>query len=141
VVLSFAFTFGVSVLLIERLFNMSGINAGIPLYAFIFLVALGVDYNIFLMSRVREESGKHGIEDGVLEAMETTGGVIASAGLILAGTFLVLTILPINSMVQIGFIIALGVLVDTFIVRTVLVPAIAFKLGKWNWWPQADSRK
>ncbi len=135
VVLSFAFTFGVSVLVIEHLFNISGIDAGIPLYAFIFLVALGVDYNIFLMSRVREESGKLGIEDGILEALETTGGVIASAGLILAGTFLVLTVLPINSLVQMGFIVALGVLVDTFIVRTILVPAIAFKVGKWNWWP------
>ncbi len=135
VILSFAFTLGVSILLFTQVFGMSGTDPGLATFAFIFLVALGVDYNIFLISRVREESEKLGTKDGVIKALETTGGVITSAGLILAGTFSAMMILPLQSLFQLGFTVALGVLVDTFIVRTILVPSIAFKLGKWNWWP------
>ncbi len=139
VVLSFAFTLGVSILLFTQVFGMSGTDPGLATFAFIFLVALGVDYNIFLISRVREESEKLGTKDGVIKALETTGGVITSAGLILAGTFSAMMILPLESLFQLGFTVALGVLVDTFIVRTILVPSIAFKLGRWNWWPSKQA--
>ncbi len=139
VILSFAFTLGVSILLFTQVFGMSGTDPGLATFAFIFLVALGVDYNIFLISRVREESEILGTKEGVIKALETTGGVITSAGLILAGTFSAMMILPLESLFQLGFTVALGVLVDTFIVRTILVPSIAFKLGKWNWWPSKQT--
>jgi RND superfamily putative drug exporter len=135
VILSFAFALGVSLFAFVNIFDIPSVDEGFPLFVFIFLVALGVDYNIFLMDRVREEAEKHGIHDGVLEAVKSTGGVITSAGLILAGTFATLTILPLNSLVQIGFAVAFGILVDTFLVRTLLVPAIALVLGRRNWWP------
>ncbi len=135
VVLSFAFALGVSTLIFTQLMDQQMIEPALSTFAFLFLVALGVDYNIFLISRVREEDAKLGIRDGVISALEKTGGVITSAGLILAGTFMALAILPIESLFQIGITISLGLLVDTFLVRVFLVPAIAFKLGEWNWWP------
>ena len=105
------------------------------MYTFIFLVALGADYTIFLMSRVREEAQRSGLEVGVPFAVSRTGGVITSAGLILAGTFAVLTSLPLNILYQFGVCVAVGILLDTFIVRGLLVPGLVLILGKWNWWP------
>ena len=104
-------------------------------FAFVFLVALGVDYNIFLVSRIREEADAMPMRPAVLRALETTGGVITSAGLILAGTFLVLMTLPLEALFQLGFGVALGVLIDTFVVRTLLVPALAVWIGDRSWWP------
>ncbi len=135
VVLSYAFALGISKLVFVHLFNQPDGDASLATFAFIFLVALGVDYNIFLISRIREESGRLGNKEGVIAGLERTGGVITSAGIILAGTFCALMALPIESLFQLGFTVALGLLVDTFIVRAVLVPSIAFQLGDRNWWP------
>ena len=135
VVLSFAATMGASYVAFEYLLGSPGSDASLPLFVFLFVVALGVDYNIFLMARVREEVRAAGARAGVLRGLERTGGVITSAGLILAGTFAVLTVLPLEQLFQLGFAVALGVLVDTFVVRTLLVPAIAFLLGRASWWP------
>jgi RND superfamily putative drug exporter len=135
VVLSFAFALGASKLIFEYLFNQPDGDPGLSTFAFIFLVALGVDYNIFLISRIREESVKLGNKEGVIGGLEKTGGVITSAGIILAGTFLALMSLPIEQLFQLGFTVALGLLVDTFLVRAILVPSIAFQLGDLNWWP------
>jgi putative drug exporter of the RND superfamily len=135
VVLSFAFALGASTLVFEHLFNQPDSDPGQATFAFIFLVALGVDYNIFLISRIREESVKLGNKEGVIAGLEKTGGVITSAGIILAGTFLALMSLPIEQLFQLGFTVALGLLVDTFLVRAILVPSIAFQLGDLNWWP------
>ena len=112
-----------------------GFYYAIPLYTFIFLVALGADYTIFLMSQVREEGQRHGLETGVPFAVARTGGVITSAGLILAGTFLVLTTLPLTLLYQLGIAVAAGILMDTFLVRGLLIPGLVALLGKWNWWP------
>ena len=106
-----------------------------PLYGFIFLVALGIDYNIFLMTRVREESLKHGTRQGILRGLTITGGVITSAGLVLAATFAALSVIPILFLVQLAFIVAFGVLLDTFVVRTLLVPALTYDIGRAIWWP------
>ena len=135
VVLSYGFALGASSLIYTYLFNQPDSDPGLPTFAFIFLVALGVDYNIFLISRIREESAKLGNKEGVITGLERTGGVITSAGLILAGTFSALMALPLEGLFQIGFTVALGLLVDTFLVRTILVPSIAFLLGDRNWWP------
>ena len=135
VVLSFAFALGISKVIFEHLFNQPDGDPGLSTFAFIFLVALGVDYNIFLISRIREESAKLGNKEGVIAGLEKTGGVITSAGIILAGTFCALMSLPIEALFQLGFTVALGLLVDTFLVRAVLVPSIAFQLGDRNWWP------
>ncbi len=106
-----------------------------PLYGFVFLVALGVDYNIFLMSRVREESLVHGTRRGILRGLVATGGVITSAGLVLAATFAALGVIPILFLAQLAFIVAFGVLLDTFIVRSLLVPAVSYDIGRAIWWP------
>jgi RND superfamily putative drug exporter len=135
VVLSFFASFGLSVLAFSNLFGFEGIDAGLPTLLFLFLVALGVDYNIFLMSRVREETARHGTREGTIRGLAATGGIITSAGLILAGTFAVLTALPLKQLVEIGFGVALGVLLDTIVVRSILVPAIVLKVGDWSWWP------
>jgi RND superfamily putative drug exporter len=135
VVLSFAFALGASKLIFTHVFGQTDSDPGLATFAFIFLVALGVDYNIFLISRIREESARVGNKEGVITGLERTGGVITSAGLILAGTFSALMALPLEGIFQIGFTVALGLLVDTFLVRTVLVPSIAFLLGDANWWP------
>jgi RND superfamily putative drug exporter len=135
VVLSFGFALGTSKLIFEHVFNEHNGDPGLATFAFIFLVALGVDYNIFLISRIREESEKLGNKEGVIAGLEKTGGVITSAGIILAGTFCALMSLPIESLFQLGFTVALGLLVDTFLVRAILVPSIAFQLGDRNWWP------
>jgi putative drug exporter of the RND superfamily len=135
VILSFAAALGVSVLVFELLFDFEGINPSLPLPAFVFLVALGVDYNIFLMARVREETAALGTRRAMLKGLAVTGGVITSAGLVLAGTFSVLGVLPLVALTQIGFIVAFGVLLDTIVVRSILVPAITLDLGPRTWWP------
>lgn len=139
VVLSYAFALGMSTLIFTEIFNQPDSDPGIPTFAFIFLVALGVDYNIFLISRIREEAAYQETKEAVITGLERTGGVITSAGLILAGTFGALMTLPLEALFQIGFTVAFGLLVDTFLVRTILVPAIAFKLGERNWWPSRIS--
>ena len=135
VVLSFAATLGLTYALLEFGFDAPGTDASLPIFVFVFVVALGVDYNIFLVARIREETRRHGAREGVLRGLERTGGVITSAGLILAGTFAVLMTLPLEQLFQLGFAVAIGILVDTFVVRTLVVPAIALLLGRWSWWP------
>lgn len=141
VVLSFAASLGVSVFVFRHLFHFEGMDGSTPLLGFVFLVALGIDYNIFLMSRVHEESVKLGTRRGMLKGLSVTGGVITSAGLVLAATFAVLSVLPLVTMTEIGFLVAFGVLLDTFIVRSILVPALTFDLGRVIWWPSRLSRE
>ena len=134
-VLSFAATIGLGALAFNHVFGFPGTDASVPLYAFVFLVALGIDYSIFLMTRVREESLVHGTRLGVRRGLTVTGGVITSAGLVLAATFGALAVLPLLFLVQLAFLVALGVLVDTFVVRTLLVPGLVHDLGRKVWWP------
>ncbi|MEW2636267.1 MMPL family transporter [Streptomyces sp. NPDC048389] len=140
VALNFLATLGVSALVFEHLLGFSGTDASVPLYGFVFLVALGVDYNIFLMSRVREEALEHGSRLGVLRGLTTTGGVITSAGVVLAATFAALMVIPLAFLVQIAFIVAFGVLLDTLVVRSLLVPALVIDIGPRAWWPSALAR-
>jgi RND superfamily putative drug exporter len=135
VVLSFAATLGLCALIFRYIFGFPGVDASFPLFAFVFLVALGIDYNIFLMSRVREESDRVGTRAGVLRGLMVTGGVITSAGVVLAATFSALAVLPLVVLVELGTAVALGVLLDTIIVRSLLVPALAYDLGPKIWWP------
>ena len=135
VILSFLAALGVGYFVFDTVFDFPGSDPSLPLFAFVFLVALGVDYNIFLMARAREETLKHGTHEGMLRALAVTGGVITSAGIVLAGTFLVLGALPLVFLTEIGFVVAFGVLLDTFLVRSVLVPAIVLKVGPKVWWP------
>ncbi len=134
VVLSWAAALGGGALIFEAL-GMSAESPALPLFAFVFLVALGVDYNIFLLVRAREESREHGAVEGMLRALGTTGGVITAAGLVLAGTFGALMVLPLTSLIQIGVVIGLGILLDTFVVRTLVIPALVADLGAPAWWP------
>ncbi|WP_144882432.1 MMPL family transporter [Microbacterium paraoxydans] len=134
-VLSFGTAMGVSALVFNGIFDFPGADPAVPLYGFVFLVALGIDYNIFLMTRVREESKQHGTREGILRGLSITGGVITSAGLVLAATFAALSVIPILFLVQLAFIVAFGVLLDTFVVRSLLVPALAYDIGKAIWWP------
>jgi RND superfamily putative drug exporter len=140
VVLSFGAAMGISVLLFEYVFDFAGADASFPLFAFVFLVALGIDYNIFLMTRVREETLNSGTRKGSLTALTSTGGVITSAGIVLAATFLVLGTLPLVFLAELGLTVALGVLLDTMIVRSVLVTAINLDLGGTIWWPSKLDR-
>ncbi|MGI8879078.1 MAG: MMPL family transporter [Jatrophihabitans sp.] len=140
VVLSFAATLGVSALVFNHVFHFADADPGFPLYAFIFLVALGIDYNIFLMTRVREETRQFGTRQGVLRGLSVTGGVITSAGVVLASTFAVLGVLPLVFLAELGFAVAFGVLLDSFIVRSILVPSLAYDMGKRIWWPSALAR-
>lgn len=137
VVLSFGAALGISALVFRHVLGFAGADSSFPLYAFVFLVALGIDYNIFLMTRVREEALQHGTRRGALIGLAATGGVITSAGLVLAGTFAALGSLPIVFLAEIGFAVALGVLLDTLVVRSVLVTALNLDLGRWMWWPSA----
>ncbi|MFD3400804.1 MMPL family transporter [Kribbella sp. NPDC058693] len=134
-VLSFGATLGVSALMFNHVFKFPGADPGIPLYAFVFLVALGIDYSIFLMTRVREESQEHGTRPGILIGLAVTGGVITSAGVVLAATFSALAVLPILFLAQIAFMVAFGVLLDTTVVRSLLVPSLAHDIGPRVWWP------
>ncbi|KQR62736.1 hypothetical protein ASF98_14195 [Arthrobacter sp. Leaf337] len=140
VVLSYGAAMGVSALVFNNIFGFPGADATVPLFGFVFLVALGVDYNIFLMSRVREESLKHGTRPGILRGLGVTGGVITSAGVVLAATFAALGVIPIMFLVQLAFIVAFGVLLDTVLVRSLLVPALAYDLGGRIWWPSKLGR-
>jgi RND superfamily putative drug exporter len=136
VILSFAFALGASSLIFTHVLGEPASDPSLALFAFVFLVALGVDYNVFLVARIREERTHAATADAVRIALARTGGVITSAGLVLAVTFGVLMALPIQALFQVGFVVALGLLVDTFLVRALLVPAIATLLGDMNWWPQ-----
>ncbi|MEJ7716399.1 MAG: MMPL family transporter [Thermoleophilaceae bacterium] len=140
VILSFVASLGVGYLVFDVIFGFPGSDPSLPLFAFVFLVALGVDYNIFLVARAREETLKHGTREGMLRALAVTGGVITSAGIVLAGTFSVLAVLPLVFLTEIGFVVAFGVLLDTFLVRSVLVPALMLQLGPKVWWPSALAR-
>lgn len=135
VILSFTATIGVSALAFNHLLHFAGSDAAIPLFGFIFLVALGVDYNIFLMTRVREEAVKLGTRAGILRGLSVTGSVITSAGVVLAATFAALAVVPILFLVQIAFIVAFGVLLDTIVVRSLLIPALCYDISKPIWWP------
>jgi putative drug exporter of the RND superfamily len=141
VVLSFAAALGISALMFNHVFNFGGADTSFPLFVFVFLVALGIDYNIFLMTRVREEAGKHGPRHGALTGLAATGGVITSAGAVLAGTFAALATLPVTFLAELGFAVAFGVLLDTIVVRSVLVTALNLDLGRWNWWPSMLGRR
>jgi RND superfamily putative drug exporter len=141
VVVSFFGTLGLSMLFIRFVVGDAGVDTSIPTFAFIFLVALGIDYTIFLMSRVREEARKHGTKEGMLRAVGATGPVITSAGIILAGTFSVLMTLPVTFTFDLGFIVALGILLDTFVVRTIMVPAAVELIGDKIWWPSSPTGK
>lgn len=140
-VISFGTAMGVAALVFNHIFEFPGADPAVPLFGFVFLVALGIDYNIFLMTRVREESLKHGTRQGVLRGLTVTGGVITSAGVVLAATFAALSVIPILFLVQLAFIVAFGVLLDTFIVRSLLVPALTYDIGRAVWWPSKLSRK
>jgi putative drug exporter of the RND superfamily len=135
VILSFFGTFGLSMLFVRYVVGDAGVDNSLPTFAFIFLVALGVDYTIFLMSRVREEARQYGTREGMLRALSATGPVITSAGIILAGTFSVLMTLPVTFTFVLGFMVALGILLDTFVVRTIMVPAAVELIGDKIWWP------
>ena len=135
-VLSFGAAIGIASLIFNHLWHFPGADPAVILFGFVFLVALGIDYNIFLMTRVREETLRHGVQKGTLRGLVTTGGVITSAGIVLAATFAALGIIPILFLAQLAFIVAFGVLLDTFVVRSLLVPALTLDIGKKMWWPQ-----
>jgi len=135
VVASFFASIGASWLLFQSVFDFPAIDTNVVLFSFLFLVALGVDYNIFLVTRAREESVEHGTRQGMIRALSSTGGVITSAGILLAAVFAVLGVLPLITLTQIGIIVCIGVLLDTLLVRTVVVPALAFIAGEKFWWP------
>ena len=141
VVLSFGAALGISALVFKHVFGFAGADSSFPLFAFVFLVALGIDYNIFLMTRVREEALKFGTRRGALIGVGATGGVITSAGFVLAGTFAALASLPIVFVVELGFAVAVGVLLDTIIVRSVLVTALNLDIGRRIWWPSELAHK
>jgi putative drug exporter of the RND superfamily len=140
VLLSFGAALGLSMLAFRHIFGFAGADNSVPLFVFVFLVALGIDYNIFLMTRVREESAHHGPAQGAIKGLAATGGVITSAGLVLAATFAMLGTLPLVEFTEIGFAVALGVLLDTIIVRSVLVTALTLDIGRHIWWPSSLSR-
>ncbi len=141
VVLSFAATLGVASLVFDYVFGWPGSDPSVPLYAFVFLVALGIDYNIFLMTRIREESFRRGTRPGILKGLAVTGGVITSAGIVLAATFSALGVIPILFLAQIAFLVAFGVLLDTIVVRSLLVPALSYDIGPRIWWPSKLARR
>jgi RND superfamily putative drug exporter len=137
VVISFVGTLGLSIIVFRFVIGDAGVDNSLPTYAFIFLVALGIDYTIFLMSRVREEARRYGTREGTLRALAATGPVITSAGIILAGTFAVLMTLPVTFIFDLGFMVAVGILLDTFVVRTIMVPALIEVVGDRVWWPSS----
>jgi RND superfamily putative drug exporter len=141
VVLSFGAAMGISALIFKHVFDFGGTDSSFPLYVFVFLVALGIDYNIFLMTRVREEALQHGTRRGALIGLAATGGVITSAGVVLAGTFSALASLPLVAFAEMGFAVALGVLLDTLVVRSVLVTALNLDIGRHLWWPSKLAAK
>jgi RND superfamily putative drug exporter len=140
-VLSFGSALGVGALVFNDLLGFPGADPVVPLFAFVFLVALGIDYNIFLMTRARTEALRHGHRDGTLRALAVTGGVITSAGVVLAATFAALAVIPILFLVQLAFLVAFGVLLDALLVRSVLVPALTLDVGRATWWPARLGRR
>ncbi|WP_087063053.1 MMPL family transporter [Corynebacterium glutamicum] len=140
-VVSFATALGVAALLFNHVFSFPGADPAVPLYGFVFLVALGIDYNIFLVTRIREETKIHGTRLGILRGLTVTGGVITSAGVVLAATFAALYVIPILFLAQIAFIVAFGVLIDTLLVRAFLVPALFYDIGPKIWWPSKLSNQ
>ena len=141
VVLSFAAALGVSAFFFNHVFGFGGADTSFPLFVFVFLVALGVDYNIFLMTRVREEAIRRDARHGAIVGMAATGGVITSAGFVLAGTFAVLATIPATFLTELGFAVAFGILLDTIVVRLLLVTALNLDLGRHMWWPSPLARK
>ena len=141
VVLSFAAALGVSAFFFTHVFGFGGADTSFPLFVFVFLVALGIDYNIFLMTRVREEAIRRDARHGAVTGLAATGGVITSAGFVLAGTFAVLATIKSTQLIEIGFAVAFGILLDTIVVRSVLVTALNLDLGRWMWWPSKLARK
>jgi RND superfamily putative drug exporter len=141
VVLSFAAALGVSAFFFNHVFHFGGADTSFPLFVFVFLVALGIDYNIFLMTRVREEAQRHDARHGAIVGLAATGGVITSAGFVLAGTFAVLATIPSTFLTEIGFAVAFGILLDTIVVRSVLVTALNLDIGRWMWWPSRLAHK
>jgi RND superfamily putative drug exporter len=141
VVLSYGAAMGLSALIFRHVLGFAGADSSLPLFVFVFLVALGIDYNIFLMTRVHEETKEIGTRRGALVGLAATGGVITSAGLVLAGTFAVLATLPVVTFAEIGFAVALGVLLDTLVVRSVLVTALNLDVRGRMWWPSALARR
>src|SRR5262245_12012374 len=141
VVLSFVAALGVSAFFFNHVFGFGGADTSFPLLVFVFLVALGIDYNIFLMTRVREEAIRRDARHGAIVGLAATGGVITSAGFVLAGTFAVLATIPSTFLTEIGFAVAFGILLDTIVVRSVLVTALNLDLGRWMWWPSSLSHK
>jgi uncharacterized membrane protein YdfJ with MMPL/SSD domain len=141
IIISYAATYGFSIFIFQNILGHNGVAYSNGVWIFVFLVALGADYNIFVMSRIREEVTKSGFQKGITAAVGRTGGVVTSAGIILAGTFSVLTTLPLRDIFQLGFAVMLGVLIDTFIVRALLVPSMAAMIGKYNWWPSKLTHK
>jgi RND superfamily putative drug exporter len=141
VVLSLGAALGASALIFDHVLGFAGADSALPLFVFVFLVALGIDYNIFLMTRVHEESKQRGTWGGALMGLAATGGVITSAGAVLAGTSAVLATLPLVFLVQVGIAVALGVLLDTLVVRPVLVTALTLDFGRHIWWPSALARR
>ena len=135
ILLTYFAALGLSTLVFRYVFGHESVGATVPFYLFVFLNGLGVDYSIYLMSRIREESERMPLSLATEHALERTGGVITSAGIILAGTFAALMTLPMRDLFQLGFAVAVGVLLDTFVTRSLLVPALVELLGKWNWWP------
>ncbi|WP_026189271.1 MMPL family transporter [Salinispora mooreana] len=140
VLLSYGATLGLCALIFKYLLDFPGVDASFPLFAFVFLVALGIDYNIFLMSRIRQEAVRRGTRSGVLHGLVVTGGVITSAGIVLAATFSALAVLPLVVLIELGVAVAVGVLIDTIIVRSLLVPALAYDIGPKIWWPSRLAR-
>jgi putative drug exporter of the RND superfamily len=140
VIASFLASLGAAWLLFDHVLGFPALDSSVLLISFVFLVALGVDYNIFLVTRAREDARRAGTRDGMLSALAVTGGVITSAGVLLAAVFAVLGVLPLITLTQIGVIVCIGVLLDTLLVRTVLVPALAFLLGGRFWWPSRIRR-
>ena len=141
VVLSFAAALGVSAFFFNHVFGFGGADTSFPLFVFVFLVALGIDYNIFLMTRVREETTKRDARRGALIGLAATGGVITSAGFVLAGTFAALATIPATFLTELGFAVAFGILLDTIVVRSVLVTALNLDVGRWMWWPSSLAHK
>lgn len=140
-VLSFGATLGLAAVLFNNVWHYSGADPSVVIFGFVFLVALGIDYNIFLMTRVREETAKSGVRIGTIKALVVTGGVITSAGIVLASTFAALYVIPILFLAQIAFIVAFGVMLDTLVVRSLLVPSLTLEIGKRMWWPSKLAKR
>lgn len=140
-VVSFGATLGIAAFLFNNVWHFPGADPSVIIFGFVFLVALGIDYNIFLMTRVREETIRLGVRQGTLKALVVTGGVITSAGVVLASTFAALYVIPILFLAQIAFIVSFGVLLDTLIIRSLLVPSLTLEIGKKMWWPSRISKK